>query len=91
MTTRPGTASVDAVGEEAPAARCAIIFWLSAFGAMILFGFGALVAWDSWMTIRGTETDKVAAVTAHDVAGLEKSLDEVRGDVKELLRRTPPK
>ena len=83
MTTKVVTASQD----EVPV-RCAIWSWLCITGALGMAVVAGFVGWDCWLTLRSQDTDKVAAVASTKADGLEKQLDEIKADLKELLRRS---
>ena len=69
--------------------ECPILFWLGLIGSLIMAGFLAVVSWDSWLTIRQAEVIANAKVASVVDENTIRRLEEVRDDVKELLRRTP--
>lgn len=83
--------------EEAVGTNCSIMSWLRIAGTLILGAFLGIVGWNCWLTLRVTavegtvnlriaEVEKVAAVTAITVTGMRSDLNELKVDVKELLK-----
>lgn len=81
-------------GQQEPVKiECPIQFWLSMIGFLILGGFGAVTTWNAWLTVR--QSEQAAAIAAEAAAGkvlddnTAQRLNEMRDDIKELLRRNP--
>jgi hypothetical protein len=57
------------------------------FGILLTSG----VAWVTWATASSWKHETRITVVEDHQKGMDKKLDEINGDVKELLRRTPPR
>jgi len=91
MCAQPGTIQVAAVPRPRSWGKCAIIMWLKVFGGLILLALTALAGWNLSLQVAASELHAQDAYSTARVDAIKERLDEQSADLKELLRRTPPK
>lgn len=83
----PGTRSHEAVAEEVGQdhPRCNVWWLWTVLGSVMLLA----MAWACWLSERSMTASEEIKTAAVRVASMDKDVDEMKADIKELLRRVP--
>ena len=87
MVPRQSATSQQEAVSDSP--RCNIWWHLVIVGGLFFGALTILGSWSAWLTVRAAELDNRVTINATKAVAVEKTLDDLRADVKELLRRTP--